>query len=333
MKNIHLVDVTLRDGGYRNNFNFTPEFAAHAAQNLAEAGIPFIEIGYCKGTFAKRQEHGLTSSVTSEYINALQQAVQGRSKLCVMVHPQNIEESDLVMLAEHGVAKIRVCIRPDQLENSMKTLATAKRLGFMVSSNITHVTKTPFADISAMALRSEDAGADLIVFADSNGNMIPTDVQRLIGKIGSRTRLPLGFHAHNNLTLALSNAIAAVDAGAEYIDASICGMGKGAGNLHLGMIVAYLDRLNMQSGYDLVKILELSSHASENVELSSLPLPLIDIMLGAYNISFDAKQKIAASLPNPTESAWFQKLRSLREEVGSHGVGLVNAPGAILGAA
>jgi 4-hydroxy 2-oxovalerate aldolase len=311
---IIITDVTLRDGGYRNNFNFTLDFAIETTRRLARAGIPYVEIGYRNGSFVRRREHGLTSSVDEHYIDALVDAAAGKTQLCAMVHPGNIDESDLAMLADRGIRMVRVCLRRDQMERGPRMLALAKRLGLEVSANVTHVTTMPLDDIIDMSMRAGDAGADLVVFADSNGNMIPSDVDTLISTLARRITTPLGFHAHNNLSLALSNALAAVEAGARYIDASPCGMGKGAGNLHLGMIIAYLERLGAPNRYDLLEVLELSSYAAQKVKESSLPAPLVDIMLGAYNISFDTKQKLAASLDAPTEVDWLRTLRRTHDE-------------------
>lgn len=320
MRDIIITDVTLRDGGYRNNFNFTLEFAVETTRRLARAGIPYVEIGYRKGSFVRKSEHGLTSSVDADYIDALVEAAAGKTRLCAMVHPRNVDEADLAMLADRGIEMVRVCLRRDQMDKGVETLALAKRHGLQVSANVTHVTTMPLDDIADMSVRAEDAGADLIVFADSNGNMIPSDVKRLISQLAGRIAVPMGFHAHNNLSLALSNALAAAEAGARYIDASLCGMGKGAGNLHLGMIVAYLDRLDRPNRYDLLEVLELSSFAAHHVSESSLPAPLIDIMLGAYNISFDVKQKLAATLDDHTEVGWFRTLRRVRDERQAGGV-------------
>lgn len=314
MSDIILTDVTLRDGGYRNNFNFTTGFAVETTRRLAQAGIPYVEIGYRNGSFVRKSDHGLTSAVDENYIDALVEAADGKTNLCVMVHPRNIDEGDLEMLAARGIAMVRVCLRRDQLADGVNTLSLAKRHGLSVSANVTHITTMALSEITEMSVRAEDAGADVIVFADSNGNMIPSDTQRLISKLVSRIAVPLGFHAHNNLSLALSNALAALDAGAEYIDASLCGMGKGAGNLHLGMIVGYLDRLGQLERYDLVKVLEASSYATQHVSESSIPAPLVDIMLGAYNISFDAKQKLLATIGDDSDLEWFRTLRHVREQ-------------------
>ncbi|MBV6754314.1 nucleoid-structuring protein H-NS [Pseudomonas chlororaphis] len=314
MSQVKIIDVTLRDGGYRNNFAFTTDYAVNAVGHLVDVGVNHAEIGYCNGSFVRKKEHGLSSSVSPLYIDSLRRAAHGQLGLCVMVHPRNVSDVDFEMLAEQGIGMIRVCLRNEQLESGLETLKLAKSFNFQVSANITHITTQTPGIITEMALRSEGAGADIICFADSNGNMIPDDVERLISRISRRVHAPLGFHAHNNLSLALSNAVAAIDAGAEYIDTSICGMGKGAGNLHLGMFIAYLERIGSGQDYDLVKALQLSEYTAQSVPLSSLPAPLMDVMLGAYNLPFDVQQRLEDTMSRLQISSTFQALRAMHEQ-------------------
>lgn len=71
MNPVKILDITLRDGGYRNNLNFTKDYACNAISRLADIGIPYCEIGYCNGSFVRKPEHGLTSAVNVEYLQAL----------------------------------------------------------------------------------------------------------------------------------------------------------------------------------------------------------------------------------------------------------------------
>ncbi len=296
MANVKILDVTLRDGGYRNNFDFTEDQARVITTGLADAGVDLCEIGYCKGSFSPRNEHGLTSNVDALFIERIVQAAAGRIELAVMVHPRNITVDDFAMLKEQGVSMIRVCLRRDQLDEGLATLSLARDHGFSVSANVTHVTSQTPGSVLDTAVRAEGAGADIICCADSNGHMLPTEVHRLFSRLASRLMVPLGFHAHNNLSLALANASAAIEAGAEYIDTSICGMGKGAGNLHLSMLVAYLERVGISHGYDLVNIIELSEATARSIPQNNMPSPLMDIILGTYNFPFDVSQRMRETI-------------------------------------
>ncbi|MCK9750156.1 HMG-CoA lyase-like protein [Pseudomonas syringae pv. aceris] len=296
MAHVKILDVTLRDGGYRNNFNFTEDQAQIVVAGLASAGVDLCEIGYCKGSFAPKGEHGLTSDVGAGFIEKIAQAANGRIELAVMVHPRNITTDDFAMLREQGVSMIRVCLRRDQLNEGLVTLSLARDHGFSVSANVTHVTSQTPGSVLDTAVRAEGAGADIVCCADSNGHMLPADVDRLFSRLSSRLLVPLGFHAHNNMSLALANAVAAIEAGAEYIDTSICGMGKGAGNLHLSMLVAYLERTGVSHGYDLVKVMELSEATARAVPHNNMPSPLMDIILGTYNFPYDSSQRVRDTL-------------------------------------
>ncbi|SDX56503.1 4-hydroxy 2-oxovalerate aldolase [Pseudomonas syringae] len=296
MANVKILDVTLRDGGYRNNFDFTEDQARVITTGLADAGVDLCEIGYCKGSFSPRNEHGLTSNVDALFIEKIAQAAAGRIELAVMVHPRNITVDDFAMLKEQGISMIRVCLRRDQLDEGLATLSLARDHGFSVSANVTHVTSQTPGSVLDTAVRAEGAGADIICCADSNGHMLPTEVHRLFSRLASRLMVPLGFHAHNNLSLALANASAAIEAGAEYIDTSICGMGKGAGNLHLSMLVAYLERVGISHGYDLVNIIELSEATARSIPQNNMPSPLMDIILGTYNFPFDVSQRMRETI-------------------------------------
>ena len=314
MSQVRIIDVTLRDGGYRNNFEFTTDYAINAVAHLADVGVHCAEIGYCNGSFIRKPEHGANSAVTGNYIDALIKAAQGRLGLCVMVHPRNVNAVDLAQLAERGVAMVRVCLRQDQLDEGLQTLALAKSFGVQVSANITHVTTQPAAVLADMAQRAEGAGVDVICFADSNGHMLPDDVRRLFDRTAREVHTPLGLHAHNNLSLALANAMAAIDAGAEYIDASLCGMGKGAGNLPLGMLIGYLHRCDHRDRHDLVKALQLSEYTARQVSTSNLPAPLVDVMLGAYNLPFDVQARLDEVMSRLQLDSTFDGLRALHEQ-------------------
>ncbi|MBM7396538.1 isopropylmalate/homocitrate/citramalate synthase [Pseudomonas sp. M5] len=199
------------------------------------------------------------------------------------------------------------------MQEGIDCIALAKEFDLKVSANVTHVTQLAPAAISELCLRAEAAGADVIAFADSNGSMIPADVERLISRISRRVLVPLGFHAHNNLSLALSNAIAAMEAGAEYIDTSICGMGKGAGNLHLGMFIAYLQRAGLRSRYDLVEALTLSQRTAEQVPVSHIPPSLLDIITGTYDLAFDAQAQVEQMVSDGQAASGFHAAEIIYE--------------------
>ncbi|MBM9400790.1 hypothetical protein JUN65_04215 [Gluconacetobacter azotocaptans] len=291
MSSVQILDVTLRDGGYRNNFQFDVKTAVEIVGRLAASGVKLIEIGYYNGSFVRKREHGLTANVDKDYIDAVKEAASDAASICVMVHPHNVTNEDLSFIASSGVHAIRVCLRDDNLRAGLTTIRAAKSLGLLVSANVIRISEVRASRIIRMAVASSEAGADIVCLADSNGAMLPHGVGRLVQQIASACDASVGFHAHNHLSLALANSIAAQENGAEYIDCAICGMGKGAGNLNVAMLVAYWERTGQTHTYELEGLLRSSHQVASMVPTCNQPHPLLDIQMGAYNLSIDKGPK------------------------------------------
>lgn len=286
LNHIKLLDVTLRDGGYRNNFHFNPDVSKEIVHKLTKANIDYIEIGY-RNSSQLSSDHGVTAYSDNEFIQHLKSA-HPHCNLCIMIHPKNVNHEDFKEMKELGVKMIRVCVPINNLNQCIESVNYIKQLGFVTTANIIRASYIPREELEkAIETLNNDCLADVIYIADSNGNMIPSQVTEIISIIKDRTNKAIGFHAHNNLSLALSNTLSAINAGAEYIDASICGMGKGAGNLSLEILLSYFARTSIPFKYDLTEILRLADLVSKQINDSHLPLYHKDIMMGAMNLSMD----------------------------------------------
>jgi 4-hydroxy 2-oxovalerate aldolase len=145
-----------------------------------------------------------------------------------------------------------------------------------------------------VASAATDAGAEFVYLADSNGSLSPVDTSGLVTLIHSVTRKAVGLHAHNNLGLALANAIAAVHAGATWMDSSIQGMGKGPGNLIAEQWLAYLELTDPVSAERLylAPALELADLLLKSIPEGTPSLPLPDLVLGRYDLSVEHRKDI-----------------------------------------
>ena len=171
-------------------------------------------------------------------------------------------------------------------------LSRAAGLGFTTTVNITRVSQLDQRRLVDLAAMSGDAGADVVYLADSNGSMLPGEVSQLVTLVRSVTEAAIGLHAHNNLGLALANAIAAVDAGATWIDSSVLGMGKGPGNLVTEQWLAYLGRGADTDAYDLGRILSLAHRMESEIAEATPSLPLPDLVLGHFDLSVEERAKL-----------------------------------------
>ncbi|MFG3285494.1 hypothetical protein [Streptomyces sp. NPDC048111] len=285
------LDVTLRDGGYRNNFDFPLDYALHHARESVAAGMEWVEIGYRNGSFKTKPGLGRTGTGADEYIRAVAEVVPPE-RLCMILHPKNITEDDLGSMYEAGARLLRFCLPSATPEPGLELLSRAAELGFTTTVNITRVSQLARRRLVDLAAMSGDAGADVVYLADSNGSMHPGEVSQLVTLVRSVTDAAIGLHAHNNLGLALANAIAAIDAGATWIDSSVLGMGKGPGNLVTEQWLAYLGRRAGTEAYDLGRILSLAHRMESEIAEAAPSLPLPDLVLGHFDLSVEERAKL-----------------------------------------
>ncbi|WP_156851074.1 3-hydroxy-3-methylglutaryl-CoA lyase [Bartonella refiksaydamii] len=226
------LDVTLRDGGYRNQFSFSLDYIIEHIKNLTAAQVEYIEIGYRKGSFKPMNNVGQTALCSNDYIQRLHNAIPD-AKLVIIAHPHNINQSDIRELKDFGVTLLRLCLNKNDIESTFALCSYARSLGLSTSINITRVSQIDENYLRSIAIEAGHCGASILYLADSNGSLLPENVTYFVQKIKDISPLEIGFHAHDNLDMAMANSITAVEAGASFIDSSLMGMRKGAGNLTL----------------------------------------------------------------------------------------------------
>ena len=286
------LDVTLRDGGYRNSFNFPRQYAIDHAALAVEAGFDWVEIAYRNGSFNPNTSNGLTGRGEDRYIADVTARI-GADHVALIAHPHNVDVKDLESAYAAGARLIRLCVNANDPALTWNLLSHARSLGFVCAANLTRVSNLAPRTIAELAGAAAAAGANALYLADSNGAMQPADVTRMVTVAGDFSGLQIGFHAHNNIGLALANAIAAVSAGASWIDSSVLGMGKGAGNLIAEQWISYLDSCAPESsGFELAALLDLSALLSDAVPESAPVVPATDLLLGRYNLSIEHKSKV-----------------------------------------
>jgi 4-hydroxy 2-oxovalerate aldolase len=241
VKQLVLVDVTLRDGGYVNNHSWSRPQALEIVASCERAGIPFSEVGYFRPRqHAARGESFPAACCPPDYLEALH-AASPAVALTVMAHLRDVQTADYKLLADCGAGMVRLPAQAGQLADIAAHVSAAKEAGLRVAVNLIRVTELPEGEIARAAAIAAAAGADAFYIADSNGSMLPGDAARLTAlACQAAAGTAVGFHGHDGLSLAFANTLAAREAGASYLDASLAGMGKGGGNLALELIIGYL---------------------------------------------------------------------------------------------
>ena len=236
-----ILDCTLRDGGYYTNWDFNDNTVDAYIQAMNVLPIDYLELGY-------------RNNPTKEYmgkfgycpVSVLKHIRQNcTKKLVVMLNEKCTRPKDFSALLKPIVGlvdMIRIAIDPKNFDRAVVLAKAVKAMGFEVGFNVMYMSKwqTEYPELLTK-LGMLDSFADLFCMVDSFGGVTPEDVTNIVKVVRDNTKCPIGFHGHNNLQLGLINTITAMKLNVEYVDATILGMGRGAGNLNMELLLTYLN--------------------------------------------------------------------------------------------
>lgn len=227
-----VLDVTLRDGGYLNDWRFSEDAVRAVVATLGGSGVPYIEVGY----ISDDRSCPPVLRCTRPYLEQLR-VVSAGSRLVAMLSVGDKARAELARALRSRREALDVVRLTCVVEHLPRILAAAEVVaaeGLTCSINIISVTAYEPEEIVACVERIERAGvADWLYLADSRGALKPGDATRLLARVRAAWSGTLGFHAHDNLGLAVANSRLALEAGFDLIDASLNGYGLGGGNTDL----------------------------------------------------------------------------------------------------
>lgn len=269
-RKITLVDVSLRDGSHAVRHQFTSQQVGEVAAALAAAKVPVFEVTHGDGLGGSSLQFGLSKEPELDWIRkAVQQA--GDSRVSVLLLPGVGTRRELKQAREIGASVVRVATHCTEADISPQHIAMAKELGMTAVGFLMMSHMVSPAELAKQARIMEDAGADVVYVVDSAGALLPVEVRDRVRALRDALVCEVGFHAHNNLGLAVANTLVAMEEGATWLDGSLCGLGAGAGNTQLEVLVAVLDRLGVETGVDLYGIMD----AAEEVVMPILPRSIV----------------------------------------------------------
>jgi 4-hydroxy 2-oxovalerate aldolase len=239
-----ILDCTIRDGGYYTNWDFDQSLITEYCKSMEELPIEYIEVGYrsipLKGYLGKYFYCPI-------YVLEELKSLMPSKKLVIILNEKDIRPKhvdDLLLPIKPYVTLIRMAVDPNNFERAVALAKAVKALGFEVAFNVMYMSnwkKDPsFLDL----LEGLDDTLDYFYMVDSFGGILPDEVREIIQLVKSKTSVPLGFHGHDNLHMGLINTITALEEGCDIIDATITGMGRGAGNLKMELLLTYLESQN-----------------------------------------------------------------------------------------
>ena len=278
-KKIHIIDTTLRDGSHAVSHSFTAAQAAAIAGGLDRAGVDIIELSHGDGISGSSINYGFSKVPELELLEAAGKEVK-KARLAVLLIPGIGTIEDLKKAKERGAAAVRIATHVTEADIAIQHIQWAKQNGMFVCGFLMMVHMAEPEKILEQAKIFAGAGADYINLADSSGFMTPDDVRKRVSILKHNISLPVGYHAHNNLGLAIANSLAAIEEGAEYIDATCRGLGAGAGNTQIEVLCAVLQRLGYDTGVDINRLMDLAEEVVEPVMQRPQIIRTDSLMLG-----------------------------------------------------
>jgi len=269
----------MRDGSHALKHSYTVEQVTSIARALDESHVPLIELSHGDGLGGSSYTYGFSAVDEFELLQAAGKVIKN-GKLTVLLLPGIGTIEDLKRARDCGAQAVRVATHVTEGDVSAQHMKAAKELNMMAVGFLmmTHMASPEM--IAEEAKKMESYGADYINLADSAGYLMPEDVKLRIEAVKNAVQIPVGFHAHNNLGMAVANSLIAVQAGASYVDATLCGLGAGAGNTQIEVLAGVLKRNGYETGLDFYRLMDTADQLVRPMMLRPQVVDSGSLMLG-----------------------------------------------------
>ncbi len=261
-----VVDTTLRDGSHAHRHQYTREEVRAIAQALDEGGVYALEVSHGDGLGGSSIQYGFSWVSEMELIAEARAAVK-RAKVAALLLPGIGTRKELKEAVEAGIQMVRIATQCTEADISEQHFGMAKEMGLEAVGFLMMSHMRPPGFLAEQARLMESYGADVVYIVDSAGAMLPEDAYRRVRALKEAlSRARVGFHAHNNLGLAIGNTLAALAAGADWVDGTLRGYGAGAGNAATEVLAAVLDRLGLAGELAVFRLLETAENVLRPIQ-------------------------------------------------------------------
>ena len=278
-KKISFTDVTLRDGMHAVSHQLTVDDMVRVATALDEAKVDIIEVTHGDGLGGSSLQYGLGRHTDEEYLAAVVPRMK-HAGISVLLIPGigTIEMLEKVMPL--GIKTVRVATHCTEADVSAQHISFCRdhkldTVGFLMMAHM-----ISSSELVEQAKKMESYGANCIYVTDSAGALLPDGVSERVAAVRQAVSVEMGFHAHNNLSLAVANSLAAIEAGATRIDASLAGMGAGAGNTPLEVMAAVLSKKGIDTGVDLYRLMDAADDIVRPLMRQPIQVDRVSLSMG-----------------------------------------------------
>ena len=248
---MQLLDCTLRDGGYYTDWDFSSDIVDSYIESMNKLPIDYLELGYRNNP--DKEYLGKFGYCPVSVLESIR--MHSTKKLAVMLNEKSTKPEDLKYLTEPikgQVDMIRLAVDPKNLQRAIILAKAVKAQGFEVAFNIMYMSKWGEYEDFYEQLPGLNGVVDIFNMVDSFGGVMPDELEAIVKILREKVTCTMGFHGHNNLQMVLANTIKAIEIGVDSIDATILGMGRGAGNLNMELLLTYLNKDGLKVDFNVL---------------------------------------------------------------------------------
>ncbi|GAA2612638.1 4-hydroxy-2-oxovalerate aldolase [Streptomyces tubercidicus] len=291
---ILLHDPTLRDGHHAVSHQLDADQLRVYATAANAAGVPVVEVGHGNGLGASSLQIGRARLDDATMLTTVREALTS-SRMGVFMAPGWGTSDDLAAAVHHGADVVRIAAHCTEADVTERHLGVTRDLGAEAQGVLLMSHMASPGKLAEQCALMAEFGAQAVGIMDSAGRYLPTEVTERVRAIAAAVDVPVIFHGHNNLGLAVANSLAAVDAGASVLDATARGFGAGAGNTQMEVLVAVLERRDVATGISLRKILAAADVATERLMKAPPSIDSIAVASGLAGVFSGFKRPVLQS--------------------------------------
>jgi 4-hydroxy-2-oxovalerate/4-hydroxy-2-oxohexanoate aldolase len=258
-RKVILHDMCLRDGMHAKREQISVAQMVKVATALDQAGVPYLQVTHGAGLGGNSLQHGFALHSNEEYLSAVVPKMK-QAVISVLLIPGLGTMRELKSAFDCGARSVHVATHCTEADTAAQHIAYARKLGMDTTGFLMMAHLHTVEGLVQQAKLMESYGAQTVYITDSAGYMLPNDVKARVAALRQELKpeTEIGFHGHHNLGMGIANSIAAIEEGASRIDASVAGLGAGAGNTPLEVLAAVCERMGIQTGCDLFMLMDIA---------------------------------------------------------------------------
>jgi len=255
-KKLKILDCTIRDGGYLNDWYFDLKLVRELYRAHSRSGVDFVEIGFrSTDKYFDPKQYGLWRFTPETLLSEVVKGISGPA-VALMVDFGKVDIEDIPDRKNSIASMYRVAVNKDKVLQAVELCNVISDKGYIASIQLMGIVNYTEDDFNQILESLKNSKIDYVYFADSYGSLLPSDIKGILDRL-SVTGKKIGFHAHNNLQLGFANTLEAIKSDVDIVDGTVYGIGRGAGNLPIEILLSHLEKTSLKNSYNTLPVLDI----------------------------------------------------------------------------